>query len=73
LRGNAPDDVAYIVGDQQRARAVGNDPDRATLRLAVRAEEAGQHVLYRRAGYRLSGSVERHVDDLVARQRLAVL
>jgi NAD(P)-dependent dehydrogenase (short-subunit alcohol dehydrogenase family) len=44
-RRHAPDRVADVVGDQQRALLVDRDADRAALRLALVVEEAGQHVL----------------------------
>ena len=42
---DAPDRIADVVGDQQRAGLVDRDADRAAARLAVGVEEAGDDVL----------------------------
>src|SRR5216683_5421462 len=67
--GHAPDAVADIVGDQERARAVHGDADRTATRIAVIVEKAREHV------DRLAGRAPRgegDEDDFVAAVRPAV-
>src|SRR6185436_20604785 len=69
IRRHAPDDVADIVGDHQRALGVDGDADRPAVGFAVRTEEAGQHV----DRHPLRPPIpERHEDHLVAGGRIAV-
>jgi hypothetical protein len=46
-RRHPPHAVADVVGDEQRTRPIHRNADRATARIAVRVDEAGQHVLGR--------------------------
>src|SRR5688500_5842778 len=66
---HAPDDVADVVGDEQRAALVDHDSDWAAEGLAVGADEAAQHL--DRVARRFSGG-EGHEDHVVAATRLAV-
>ncbi|MBA2690747.1 MAG: hypothetical protein H0U63_08090, partial [Burkholderiales bacterium] len=43
--GNPPHDVAHVVGNKQRTRPVDRDANRTAECLAVRADEAGEHIL----------------------------
>jgi len=43
-RRDAPDDIAHVVGHQQSAAAVQRHAHRATPGVALRADEAGQHI-----------------------------
>jgi hypothetical protein len=61
-RGDAPNDVADVVGDQHPAGLVDGDACRASPGQAERPDEAGQHVL-RRSGGLAAG--EGHEDHLV--------
>src|SRR5580658_10517257 len=68
-RGHAPDAVADVVGDEQRAALIDGDADRTAARVAVAVEESGEDVdrLARRTSDR-----EGHEDDLVAAGGTAV-
>src|SRR5688572_28263187 len=65
----APDDVADVVGDEERAARVDRDADGAAEGLALGADEAAQHL--DRVARRFSGG-EGHEDHVVAATRLAV-
>src|SRR4026207_1267398 len=66
---DAPDDIADVIRNEQRARSIHHHAHRAAERVAVGIEETGEHV-FRRAGGPAAG--ERHEDDLVAAARVAV-
>src|ERR1700751_1164120 len=68
-RRDAPDGIAHIVGQQDGTALVERHPDRAAVRLAVRVQEAAQHVLRRTAG---AARAKRHEDQLVTAGLLAV-
>src|SRR4051794_20286291 len=66
---DTPDRVADIVGNQQRARLVDCDANRAAVRFFVGPKEASQHV-DRLPGWFAIG--EWHEDNLIAAERLTV-
>src|SRR4249919_4051771 len=68
-RHDPPDDVADIVGHQHRAMAIHHHAHRAAMRLSLRIEEAGQHVLDRTGRLAVG---ERHEHDLVAAGWIAI-
>src|SRR5258706_11810559 len=68
-RCDAPDHVADVVRDEQRAGAIDRYADRAAHRVAVLVDEAGEDLLGQ-GGRTPVG--ERHEDDVVARARPAV-
>src|SRR5690606_19492671 len=69
VRGDAPDDVGEIVGDDQRAARVDAHADRAAAGEAVFAEEA-EYEIDRFAGR--TAIAERDENDLVADRWIAV-
>src|SRR6185503_1093170 len=69
LRADAPDHVADVIGDEQRAALVDGDADRAAHGVAVLVDEAAEH--FHRHAVRLAVA-EGHEDDVVAAERLAV-
>src|SRR4051812_2891493 len=68
-RRDAPDCVADIIGDQQRARLIDRKANRPAAGLIVAVKETGHNVLCN--AVRLS-VLEGHEDNLVAVQGLTV-
>src|ERR1700694_2950082 len=64
-----PNRVAYVVGDEQRARSIHGDADRAAPGLALSANEAGEHI-FRFAGGTAIG--EGYENPLITAARRAV-
>src|SRR5262245_4300311 len=66
---NAPYGIADVISDEQRARFVESNPDRAAQRFAITVYKTGEDIdrLSRRAAVG-----EPHKDHLVAAQGLAI-
>jgi hypothetical protein len=68
-RRHAPDHVANVVGDEERAPLIDGDPDRAAQRSVARIEETAEDIDGR--ALRLA-AVERNEYDFVAAVDLAI-
>src|SRR5579871_616884 len=68
-RRDPPDRVADIVGDEQRAAFVDRNADGTAVGLAIGIEKAGENVAWLAGRF---AAFERHENDLIAGERLAV-
>ena len=70
MRTNAPNDVTHIVCNEQCTLFVERDPNWSAISVAVRADEAAQHIDWQAAW--LTGC-KRYEDDFISAAWFAIL